>query len=368
MKNVKLYGKITALAGSALLMLNGCGKDVEVIEVAKPSGTTVSDTTDPGVTSTYEQTEVLESNGTTVYYVTDSSGETTYLDANGMVTDIDTTKSNETISKANTTSINTTSKDTTSKDTTTTAKVTTTAPKTTTTKVNTTTTKATTTVPKTTTTTKVNTTTTKATTTTPKATTTTTTPQSSTSYTLNDIRTNWRVFMNYTSDLRDELMTSSLSMVRMSYGSTGGESECQLILAALNNGYVSDDVLSFLYSNIYEEILEESREFFYKFSTVQSLYGTQVDFTKYTIDPDIGNYLNQVEQAYLNGTFDSFMTDQIVNGNIQDKYKNNIAVMTLMCSYDKNHKYINQTDVDNNYMNDFINHISEISYGHSYTK
>ena len=41
--------------------------------------------------------------------------------------------------------------------------------------------------------------------------------------------------------------------------------------------------------------------------------------------------------------------------------------MTLMCSYDKYHQYITQAEIDERFMNVFLNHISEISYGHSYT-
>ena len=233
------------LSGVMLLAAGGCGKDPQTVDAGESA--LLQETTQTSETSTQTDTAAETTGTSKTASAAGSSASTTQTAAETV-----SAEQSRTATTASAAASSATAATTTAKAGTTTAKAASSAaPQTSAQTAASTTTKATT----------------------------TTTPQSSSGYTLNDIRTNANALVTYGSSLKSDLKPG-LSTVRMSYGSTGGSTECMFILAAINNGYINDDVLSYAYSYVYEEILDESKEFFYKFSTVQTLFGTQVDFTK----------------------------------------------------------------------------------------
>ena len=237
----------------------------------------------------------------------------------------------------------------------------------------------------TTTTKKTTTTTTKKTTTTTKPTTTTTTtkkPETTTTqapvieepeyreYTLEDIKTNYGAFNQFAQHLKSELMAgNAISMSYTDY--TAGGSEATLLLAMLNEGEISDEVLGKVFSDYTYDDMKNYTEFIYSIADIQEMFGTDVDFSKYTLNPEIGDYLNCIDEEYRKGKIEDFLYDVYMNCNIPEEYIYNTAIMSIMCSYDKNNTYMRKEFVDMDCVDGFIANMSNIierTNGHSYTK
>ena len=191
-------------------------------------------------------------------------------------------------------------------------------------------------------------------------------------YTLDDIAQSRYLLEHFGINLRHDLMSyqgSNFTDISMSYGVTGGGTECIFILAALNYdvpGVVEQLCDSFSYYD--EQELLNSRDFIYRFNYVQQKFGNDVDYSKYTLNPIIGEELNQMDDAYRNGSFDEYMIDKIVNGNIDPACLANPGFMCILSSYDEWSDYIFRFNVDEMCMDEFMSCIIENVYGHSYTK
>lgn len=241
---------------------------------------------------------------------------------------------------------------------------------------------------KTTTTSKKTTTTTKKTTitTTTKPTTTTTTttkkPETTTTqapvieepeyreYTLEDIRTNHGAFELYAQYLTNDLMAgNAMSMSYTNY--TAGGRESVLLLAMLNEGEISDEVLGKVFSDYTYDDMKNYTEFIYSIADIQEMFGTDVDFSKYTLNYEIGTYINDIDNAYRNGEIDNFLYDVHMNGNIPSEYIYNSAIMSMLSSYDKNDTYMYNQSADVFCVDNFINILNdtvEQAKGISYTR
>ena len=403
--NLKLnLKKYAAMAFSGVLTLTYCGCGADPVEVTfTPGASIVTDSTDNSVNETTDITDVsiLEEDGTTAYYVTDELGKTSFLDASDVTTSglVKDTDANKETSKTRRTTVEdsiddidiidetTVIEDTTSYDETTirerettlgddttyntTAYGTTTYG--TTTNRDTTTTYRTTvgSTKKTTEGTKRTTESTKTTTDTTKTTSVTTKTKDSKSELYNACNS-YSKFLSYTVDFHDDFISdgsSTFCFFTMPYGETMGVYEMSYFFAILNDGYIKDDILKRYFSEVSTFSMDDAMLFIQNTIYFQEYFDNrQGDFTKYTMDPEIGKYLNKIQAAYFNGTFDSFMEDQIVKGNIKDKYLNNAAVMIYMSSCDKKQKYLKRSDIVDNYYVPFFDNLSKIVYGHGYSK
>ena len=179
------------------------------------------------------------------------------------------------------------------------------------------------------------------------------------SYSINDIAYNWDIYSTFASDLTSDTMTIPgymMSCINMPYGLSNGYVECSFILSALNSGYINDSVLYDEFSFYSQGDLLNSKDFMYSFNMVENTMGTDVDYTKYTINWSDGDFLNRADQAYREGWFDSFIEQNL--GNIP----NNPGVMGILYSYDKG-RYLNSEDINTNYIDPFINRVSQAAYG-----
>ena len=102
----------------------------------------------------------------------------------------------------------------------------------------------------------------------------------------------------------------------------------------------------------------------YNFKVIQDSLQCDVDYSKYTINKDVGNFLNEADQAYRDGNFDQFMSDTILCGNVSPDVLDNPGAMAILYSYD-NGKFLNYDDVDSK-LSIVVSHICEQAYG--YTK
>ena len=179
------------------------------------------------------------------------------------------------------------------------------------------------------------------------------------SYSINDIAYDWNAFDTFKSDLATSIMYIPgymSSCINMPYGVTNGYVESSFILAALNSGYVNDNVLFDSFSYYSQNNLYNCKDFMYSFNMVQNTMGNDVDYSRFTINPSDGDFLNRADQAYREGWFDSFIEQNL--GNIP----NNPGVMGILYSYD-NGRHLNINDIDANYINPFINRVSQAAYG-----
>ena len=179
------------------------------------------------------------------------------------------------------------------------------------------------------------------------------------SYSINDIGYDVCAFSDFSVDLCRDVMSVQgymLTGINMSYGYSTGAIELSAALAALNSAYMNDDVLSIYFSIFSQNEVLNSKEFIYNFNMVQSTMGNDVDYTKYTINWSDGDFLNRADQAYREGWFDSFIEQNL--GNIP----NNPGVMGILYSYD-NGRHLNRDDINANYIDPFINRVSQAAYG-----
>ena len=368
--NVKKFAAMT-FSGVLTLACCGCGDEPIKIPGAVIS---VDDSSNVDETTIPDDTSVLEEDGTTVYYVTDELGETSYLETTDTtISDVIDDKTDVAVSDTTYTTAETvdttdaTEQTTTNRfDDTTAYRETTTYPMNTTGR-DTTYRTTDTTSRRTTESTKQTTESTKRTT---ESTTKTTEKENHSSYVLSDIKNNYGAFSGFCYNFSHELMKSDAFVTgcRLSYGVTSGCDECALILYSLNEEYISDDIIKSFFSDCSQDELQNYKIFLYKFNKIQEMFESNVDFTKYCLDPEIGKYLNRINSEYRNGNFDSFMEDQIVNGNIKDKFYNNAAIMAIMHSYDSRPYYLTESDINYNCMDGFFDRVSNIVYGNSYTK
>lgn len=216
----------------------------------------------------------------------------------------------------------------------------------------------------------------------PAATTTTKQPETTTTqapvieepefreYTLEDIKTNYGAFKQFAQHLKSELMAgNAMSMSYTNY--TAGGREAVLFLAMLNEGEISDEVLGKVFSDYTYDDMKNYTEFIYSIADIQEKFGTDVDFSKYTLNPEIGTYINDIDNAYRNGEIDNFLYDVHMNGNIPSEYIYNSAIMSMLSSYDKNDTYMYNQDADVFCVDNFINILNdtvEQAKGISYTR
>ena len=384
--------KILVSIGVVAMAFTGCGR--RVVNPAKPgsgnfekdpgNSSSVSDTNVESTITEDTTTGVIEEDGTTRYYVSDELG-TSYIEPQDVVTsglyssgvsgrkttkttpvgDETTTSYNDETTKLGdeTTRLTEETTNNTTRNYYTTSNSKATTSKTTTSKTTTNTTRGTVTTSKTTT----------------SKTTTTTTKKDNSSepeidgYKLSEILNVPRAFSTFSCGLQYDMGYVSASKfpfsgLSFSYGPTAGEYESKIVLLILNSEYMdmfSSETLT-LISRFKQEYLYTGKEFFSKYKYITTTLGTSVDFTKYTLNRELGLYLNKIVDAYKNGNFDNFIVDQYVNKKMNSKFLNNPAVLTLLYSFDSGHKYISQSYLDENYLNPFINDLSYRAYGTPY--
>ena len=188
-------------------------------------------------------------------------------------------------------------------------------------------------------------------------------------YVLEDISSNVYAFKSISGHFRNDMMSyygDDYTSIDLGYGLTGGGFEAMAVLAALNPSAV--DIFKEICTIYDEQEFLNFKDFIYKFNFVQQKFGNDVDYSKYTLNPIIGEELNQMDDAYRKGTFDEYMTDKIVNGNIDPACLANPGFMGILSSYDEWSDYIFRFNVDEMCMDEFMSCIIENVYGHSYTK
>ena len=140
--------------------------------------------------------------------------------------------------------------------------------------------------------------------------------------------------------------------------------ESEVALAMLNDGLISDEVLKEVLKYHTADDFELATEYLYKWCQTQNMFDTDVDFSKYTIDSEIGDYLNALDDAYRNGTAEEYIYDKFVVGNISDKCVKNPAIWALTSSYDET-LGLSTAVVEVRIMDEYIKELDKTVHGES---
>ena len=139
------------------------------------------------------------------------------------------------------------------------------------------------------------------------------------------------VFMNHASHLKNELFHGiSIDTI---YGTTSCETESKLLLAILNYGQIDDNVLQEVFQYYSESDIKNFQNFLYDIAFAKKELGSNVDFTKYTFNKTVGEYLNSLEQAADNGTIVDMIRSEWEGENIPE-YP---AIFLALESYDRHY-------------------------------
>ncbi len=189
-------------------------------------------------------------------------------------------------------------------------------------------------------------------------------PSSNSKFKLEDIATNAGAFFYFSNMLNEELLENN--GIDVGYGVTYGGKESDVVLALLNDGIISDEVIKevFEYSSIEE--IRNGIEFVYSIQKIEDCYGTRIDYSKYTIDKEIGNYINQISDAKDNGNIDEYIYELLTLPNLPDKINNSTAIKAMMTTY-KN-KYVSKDMSNAHGVDEFANNIANIALGKSYSR
>lgn len=192
------------------------------------------------------------------------------------------------------------------------------------------------------------------------------TPPPSTGYTLDDICTNADAFRMYAGKYNGDHMNGY--GIQMSNYTTYGGKECLVAFAILNDGYISDDVIREVFADYSEDDIWYGIRYYYATRATANMCGTDVDFSKYTLDQELGEDLNAIDAAWRNGTIDEFIYDKWITGNIKPEYIYMPAYTGLLASYDEYGKYCGPEGIDEICMDAWANKICNIAFGTPYTK
>lgn len=185
-------------------------------------------------------------------------------------------------------------------------------------------------------------------------------------YRLEEIPYDAEAFNQLADRLKKELFNGC--GVGTSYGGTYGEVESVCILALLNNGRINGDVLAQMLGNESTDAIGFCTRFIYTICQTQEICGSDVNFEKYTLDPSVGQFLNSIDDAYRNGRINDVLYDMFMNGNIPGDYLYNPAILSIICSYDKDNTQIAVENVDEICMNSYINNLVDTVRGYSYSR
>jgi len=184
-------------------------------------------------------------------------------------------------------------------------------------------------------------------------------------YKLEDIANNANAFNVYAQRFNKDLLKGN-GIYLPSNGITGGGREARFTLAMLNEDKISDEVLKEMFKDYDMDETYSYKEYVYNIAKSQATYGTDVDFTKYTLDKKLGNYLNSIDEANRKGEIDQFLYGALMETNMPE-YLYKPIVVAMWCSYDKNEKYISTKSADYD-IEGFVDKLCNIVYGKTYTK
>ena len=116
-------------------------------------------------------------------------------------------------------------------------------------------------------------------------------------YILENIGCQINDFEMYRDYFNSELLDGNGIECNYGPGGTYGGRESKLVLALLNYRCINDDVIQNALGNFSEQELKDYQNFLYLIAPIKDATGHGVDFTNYTLNQEIGNYLNELQKC-----------------------------------------------------------------------
>lgn len=143
-------------------------------------------------------------------------------------------------------------------------------------------------------------------------------PYAPPTYTLDQIAYDAEAFRKFAIDLMYE--TVGIYLYDFGYGYTTGARESLLFLALLNEDKIQDNVLRDVFSEYSADDLYNFRILMYNIGIMQNNTGNNIDFSKYTLNQELGNYMNFIESTVQDGTFEQLFEDVRFNDALEEKF------------------------------------------------
>lgn len=188
-------------------------------------------------------------------------------------------------------------------------------------------------------------------------------------YVLENIAHDSSVFEYYARELKGELY--QFRTYNSQYGSTAAGSETELLLAILNYGQIDERVLQETLGGYSAENMVDYGNFLYNIAQMKKDYGANVDFTKYTLNRTIGEYMNSLSNAADNGNLTDMIRNAWENDDMPEDCLNHPAPYIALASYDEvydNEQILNAFDANTYIVSEKVDEIISKCLGRSYTR
>lgn len=190
-------------------------------------------------------------------------------------------------------------------------------------------------------------------------------------YNINDICYDVNAFNTIAYELCKDIKLSKdgtlYRIIDTSYGSTVLDGESKYLLALLNAGSISDEVLAAVFAEYSADDIYNFGKFAASFGEIEKLYNLEVDFNNYACDDRkyVGDYINTMQYNVFIDNYVNFYNDQIVNGNIEQGLYDDVCVKSFYVAYNYSSGLPSIEEFDYSVM-DYYNNLYLISHGNSY--
>lgn len=115
-------------------------------------------------------------------------------------------------------------------------------------------------------------------------------------------------------------------------------------------------------------VTKNSIEYVCYIDKLEESFGTRIDYSKYTIDKEIGNYINKISDAKRNGKINEYVSE-ILTPNVNavpTKITDHTAIKAMLAAYDN--KYMGEEIANDVGVDEFANKITQIALGENYSR
>lgn len=183
-------------------------------------------------------------------------------------------------------------------------------------------------------------------------------------YKIEDIATNPNAFISYAGHLNADILRHNGCY--MNYGLTYGASESYITLALLNDGKISDEVIKEVFKCHTMEDITNGIDFTFAIGGIQEKYNTTFDFSTYTIDKEVGKYINKICEANANGTINQFVHESLMDMTLPKNIAESVGVTAMLAIYPND--YMSSAMARQFGVDDFADRLCKTTFGKSYSR
>ncbi|MBR6670105.1 MAG: hypothetical protein IKL31_05085 [Ruminococcus sp.] len=113
-------------------------------------------------------------------------------------------------------------------------------------------------------------------------------------------------------------------------------------------------------------VTKNSIEYVCYIDKLEESFGTRIDYSKYTIDKEIGNYINKISDAKRNGKINEYVSEILTPNAVPTKITDHTAIKAMLAAYDN--KYMGEEIANDVGVDEFANKITQIALGENYSR